>query len=255
MTINRLNRGLPDLPRSQLRAEWRFTDYGDTTMRDYSGSARDMLLVGPTWSTAGLTFNGNVYLGVVGTGVAVFSGTSFSIIAAIRATIPGTARTIIGPSGSAAGTNGIQFGINSSEKLFINKASAVAIGTSNTSLSNQWRVVAGTYDGTTARFYYDGMPDGAATSVQTMSVLNSFIGKRGNTIQEGFNGEMAYLVAYDRALTQPEVAYASTNIARHIGLLPAKRRIWYASAAVASTIIFRKTRSLLGTRTGTRQGN
>lgn len=240
MTIARRNLGLPDLPRSQLAAEWRFTDYGDQTLRDYSGGGRHMTLGAngsaagddPVWSAAGLTFvaASSQFCGN-GSGVNVFAGTPLTIIAAIRATGTG-ARTIIG---GAAASNGPQFRINASDKLELLKAGVASIGTSTSNYNNAWHVVATTYDGTTARFYRNGMPDGAGTSAQTMSVQSSYIGKRGAT--DFYSGEMAYLVAYDRALTQAEIAYASQNIARHVGLLPARLMIrpWVVAPAGGGT--------------------
>lgn len=254
MTIARQNRGLPDLPRMQLLAEWRFTDYGDQTLRDYSGGGRHAVLGAnatpstddPTWSRAGLTFASASAQFCGGSGVTVFSGTPLTLIAAVLITGSGT-RAILG--GGAAGAPLVR--VNAAHQIEVLKSNTALIGASASTYLGRWVVVGATYDGTNARFYKDGMPDGAATSVQTMiPAAKNLIGKEYNG--SPYNGDMAYLVAWDRALTQPEVAYASVTIARHIGLLPARRRLWVAAAA-ATTVVFRKTLSALGTGAGKRQ--
>lgn len=78
--------------------------------------------------------------------------------------------------GSTGGSGNIEWRVDSGNTMTVNSAGVAGVGTSNTALTpSTWEHVAVTYDGSTIRFYLNGVADGSASSSQTFSgTANAF---------------------------------------------------------------------------------
>lgn len=184
---------------ANLQAYWRFEGNSNDSKNSNNGTDTNI-----TYNTGngkygqGAGFNGSTSKisigGITITGNLTFAGwiniTSF----------PGATAMLL-----AAATNGVQFFIDNVGKLNLAKNGTAVIGTSTSSVgTGRRRHVAVTYDGTTARFYIDGIPDGTGSSAQTFSVAVTRIGVD-NPDSSFFNGSIDDLAIFDRVLTEAEI--------------------------------------------------
>lgn len=114
-----------------------------------------------------------------------------------------------------ANTNGIEFRINSSNKQELLKSGVASIGSSTTSVSfGVWQAYGMTYDGTTVRFYLNGLADGSASSTQTFTHTQQYeIGGRGAASSDVMtNASMvAFVGVFDSVLTPVSMLSLSKN--------------------------------------------
>jgi len=81
---------------------------------------------------------------------------------------------------------------------------------SNPIEAGKWYHVVGTYDGTQIKIYVNGILDNIVNvtgSINTAGTLPLKLGIYGNNVSIPFNGYIAYVRLYNRALTADEVAY------------------------------------------------
>ena len=104
--------------------------------------------------------------------------------------------------------NGITIQSNSSEGLFyrIGDGSSFNDITTTPTYGNDWVFVTATYDGTTAKLYTDGGLQGSGSISISISVdSDSRIGARNYSITEYFNGNLANVAIWNRALSSDEI--------------------------------------------------
>lgn len=74
---------------------------------------------------------------------------------------------------------------------------------------NAWHLIAGTYDGTTARVYYDGAEVGSTAATGNLNALTSGTFYVGNEIDAGpryWQGRLDEVAIYNRALSATEIS-------------------------------------------------
>jgi hypothetical protein len=110
-------------------------------------------------------------------------------------------------SASDTSSDGIRLVYRSSSN-FRYEVNGVNIDTAaDTREANRWYFVCGTYDGTTARLYIDGVELANATTSETISTTtNARIGSVSYAESALFDGKITEVGAYNRALTSLEVA-------------------------------------------------
>jgi hypothetical protein len=201
---------------SGLVAAWGFNDATGTTARDASANANTGTLVnGPTWTTGknggALQFDGVDDRVRVPDSASLDLTTSATFEAWVYPTLPLAGwRTIMqkevdayyltasggGPGSGSQPTSGGTIGGTCCP--FVVGPSVLPI--------NTWTHVAGTYDGTTLRFYVNGTLAAslAATGAYQVDASPLWIG--GNAVYgEHFQGKLDDLRIYNRALSQAEI--------------------------------------------------
>ena len=108
--------------------------------------------------------------------------------------------------------------------------------TTSTAYSDEWVHLGATYDGTTQKLYINGSQVGNATTSQTISVgNNTTIGKSSFADSEYFDGNLANVAIWNRALSSDEInavmwkGYQSLTDNEKSGL-----KAWYSLDDVAS---------------------
>jgi len=96
--------------------------------------------------------------------------------------------------------------------------------------TNTWVDLCATCDGTTTRFYYQGLADGTASFAPTLS-LNSTTGGHGG---EYYDGLIEYLWLWSRVLTAQEVM--DLHYAPYRWFLPSSVWDFYQASAVVSSL-------------------
>jgi len=72
--------------------------------------------------------------------------------------------------------------------------------------ASEWVYVVGTYDGTTQKLYFDGSQVGTSTTSQTISTTtDARIGSNSYALAEYFNGNLANVAIWNRALSSDEI--------------------------------------------------
>lgn len=93
----------------------------------------------------------------------------------------------------------------------LREASPFEKQSSNRILPNQFSFVVGTYDGSVARVYIDGLLSGSTATGPSRSASNTDVvlgaRHRRGTLENYFQGEMDKLLIYDRALTDAEILW------------------------------------------------
>jgi hypothetical protein len=185
---------------------------GSTTWRDISGNGRNGTLTnGPTFNSG----NG---------GQIQFGPTSryINIPSSVNVGNPNTICAFIKLSGSNADTvvygsnaNGVDnwLGISSNRpRIFATQTSNVnnfeLLGTTTLDTTNTiWYFIASTISGSVATLYLNGVQENTTTQAFTIGSWDgsAAIGRRGSTDQRYLTGSVAYVMGYNRALSQQEI--------------------------------------------------
>ena len=131
-----------------------------------------------------------------------FSHTNHTIAAWVYAESDGAFKFIFDNRDS--GTDGVFILINSSEQFSyrVNSSSITITPT----FSDEWVFISATYDGTTQKFYANGSLISSASTSQTISTsTNALIGRNAIAVQEYFNGNLANVAIWNRALSSDEI--------------------------------------------------
>ena len=108
--------------------------------------------------------------------------------------------------------------------------------TSSTSYVNEWVYAVGTYDGTTQKLYINGSLDQSGTTSQTINTsTDAVIGALNYSISNYFNGNLANVAIWNRALSSDEIN--SVMWKSYDGLTPSETsglQAWYSLDDVAS---------------------
>ncbi|MCU1251546.1 MAG: Concanavalin A-like lectin/glucanase superfamily [Edaphobacter sp.] len=179
------------------------------TWADSSASGLNLTgVASPTWATSqlngkpGVTLNGSSQYFTLSS---IPSGPPISIYVVFKPTTVGATGAFVA---SYMGTGELFYGINDSGKQELDVAQSSAIGTSSTTLSaGTWYEGAMTYDGSTAKFYLNGVADGSASGSATFFAGITSIGTSysGSSLTKGCNCEFAEVLIYNTATYQPSV--------------------------------------------------
>lgn len=107
--------------------------------------------------------------------------------------------------GNSAAGSGFQWRIDTTLKQQFNKQGVAGIATSTTAVPAGWNHVALTYNNSSgvATFYLNGIADGGATSAQTFTQGNFFIGY--NNASEGMIGSIDEMAIFSSVLTAQDI--------------------------------------------------
>ena len=108
--------------------------------------------------------------------------------------------------------------------------------TSTNSYSSEWIFVTATYDGTTQKLYINGSQDQSAAVTKTVSTTtNARIGSRAYSLADYFDGNLANVAIWNRALSSDEInsvmwkSYEALTSAESNGL-----QAWYSLDDITS---------------------
>ena len=120
---------------------------------------------------------------------------------------------------------------------------------STNAFNNEWVFVVATYDGTTQKLYFDGSLQNSSTTSKTIDVeINAKIGRASYTTGAQFNGNLANVAIWNRALTSDEInsvmwkGYDSLTASEQNGL-----QAWYALDNITGTDVPDSTGNYNGT--------
>ena len=164
-----------------------------------------------------------------------FSYTNHTIAAWVYVNNAGTSKEIFNAMDGI--DDGIRLFSRSDEEL---KYSVNVIDlTSSTSYVNEWVYAVGTYDGTTQKLYINGSLDQSVAVSQTVSTTtNARIGVLNYALANYFNGNLANVAFWDRALHPDEInaimwkSYEDLNAVDKNGL-----QAWYALDNITGTTV------------------
>jgi hypothetical protein len=161
-----------------------------------------------------------------------FSHTNHTIAAWVYAESDGAFKFVFDNRDS--GLDGIFILVNSSEQLSY-RVNNSSITTSET-YPDEWVFISATYDGTTQKFYANGSIIASASTSQTISTsANALIGRNAIAVQEYFDGNLANVAIWNRALSSDEInsvmwkSYEGLTGAESNGL-----QAWYALDDITS---------------------
>jgi hypothetical protein len=146
-----------------------------------------------------------------------------------------------------ASDDGILLNINSDEEI---RYSVNANDVDSTTINvNEWVYVTGTYDGTTQRLYIDGSQKNSATTSQTINTTtDARIGRFSYQSSFPFNGNLANVAIWNRALTSDEI---NTAMWASYDQLPTSIKVglqaWYALDNITGTDVPDSTGNYNGT--------
>ena len=107
---------------------------------------------------------------------------------------------------------------------------------STNTFNNEWVFVVATYDGTTQKLYFDGSLEGSSNTSKTINVeINARIGAESYSLGNYFNGNLANVAIWNRALSSDEInsvmwkSYEALSGAESNGL-----QAWYALDDITS---------------------
>ena len=104
-----------------------------------------------------------------------------------------------------ASSKGFLFRVKSDEKVFYRLDTATGLETSISYIEN-WVYAVGTYDGTTQKLYINGSLEDSQSLNKTISTeQNAIIGKYTQTDSNYFNGNLANVAMWNRALSSDEI--------------------------------------------------
>lgn len=180
----------------------------DGSSADSSGNSNTGTDTAITYSSAngvigsGAGLDGSTSFISVGSGVSLQNST-FTYMGWVNAGPASLLRTMIGNS---VGVGGPQWRLNGSGNQELLKQGTISMGTSTTALTNGTSAFcAVTYDGSTVRFYKDGVADGTAASSQTFTFSTVFLGKRETSSLEFFNTSFDEIVMCSTVLTANQI--------------------------------------------------
>ena len=197
-----------------LRAAYGLDDGAGTTAVDSSGNHKTATLAGGAgWSTSGryggaVTLNGTTSE-VDPPALGTFYKTAFTLEAWV---LKQSTKVDVGVVGAWVGGQGggamiwVDHAGRSVPPRARARASANYVDSGRTPTVGQWQHVAATYDGTTARFYVDGVETASAPYSGNVGDANSWrIGAYGSPATGFFDGLVDNVRIYDRALSASEI--------------------------------------------------
>jgi hypothetical protein len=161
-----------------------------------------------------------------------FSLTNHTIAAWVYANDTGVGKMIF--DNRDADNDGIRF-LSKSDEGIVYSINAADVN-SSASYINEWVYVVGTYDGTTQKLYIDGSLNASQAASQTISTsTDATIGKEAFNNAAFFNGNLANVAIWNRALTSDEInsvmwkQYEEISTSERNGL-----QAWYSLDSVDS---------------------
>jgi fibronectin type 3 domain-containing protein len=194
-----------------LRAAYAFDDGAGTSALDSSGNFNTATLLGAGWTTG--NYGGAVSLSGASQEVdppafGTFYKTRFTFEAWV---LKQTNKLDVGIVGSWVGSQGggamlwIDH-LTGDYRLAMGGALSGYVDSGRTPTIGQWQFVAGTYDGTTARIYVDGVQAASGTFTGNLGNSNTWrIGAYGSPAGGFFDGKIDNVRIYDRALSAGEI--------------------------------------------------
>ncbi len=210
ITVNVSNTGVSTVG---LRAAYGFDEGAGTSAADSSGNQRTATLAGGAgWTTAGryggaVTLNGTTSE-VDPPALGTFYKSAFTLEAWV---LKQGSKVDVGVVGAwAAGQNGGPMiwvdHATGRYRLTLGVSFANYVDSGRAPTVGQWQHVAATYDGTTARFYVDGVETASAPYSGNVGDATAWrIGAYGMPVTGFFDGQIDNVRIYDRALTASEV--------------------------------------------------
>jgi chitodextrinase len=195
-------------PTPGLVAAYGFDEGSGTTATDASGNGRTGSVTGATWATGryggALSFDGtNDYVGLPALGT--FYNTAFTLEAWVQ---KATAKNDVGIVGTWAG-NGPMLWIDhlaTRYELTLGGSLSSYLDSGVNPLIGQWQHLAASFDGTTARYYINGVEVASRAVVGAVGTSNTWrIGAYGSVAGGFFDGIIDEIHVYDRALSAAEV--------------------------------------------------
>lgn len=164
-----------------------------------------------------------------------FSYTNHTIAAWVYVNNTGNSKFILDTRDS--GSDGILLYMRYSEAPIYQVNGSSIIGT--TTHANEWVFVTGTYDGTTMRLYINGSENITKTVSLTINTSSdSTIGKQNYSDAEWFDGNLANVAIWNRALSSDEInsvmwkGYQSLTSKEKTGL-----QAWYSLDDISGTSV------------------
>lgn len=139
------------------------------------------------------------------------TGTAFTIAAWIKPTSFTSARAIYAGNRGGSTNADLEFRLEAATgKLELLKVSVASMGKSTSGLTlNQWTHVAVTYSNPNITFYINAAANGTASSAQTFTSVDKFIGcfvtTAGTVYNDFFAGQISLLYHYPTALTLTDI--------------------------------------------------
>jgi Concanavalin A-like lectin/glucanases superfamily/Bacterial Ig-like domain/Bacterial Ig domain len=209
-------------PTTGLVAAYSFDDGSGTVARDSSSGHRNATLAGAGWTASGkygaaTTLNGSsaqVDVPALGT----FYKSAFTLEAWVRKDTFKNDAAVVGAWDAGQGGGAMIWvdHLTGHYRLTLGPNFSSYLDSGRTPVVGQWQHLAATYDGTTARFYVDGVQTATTTFSGNVGDANVWrIGAYGTSSAAGFfDGRIDNVRIYDRALTGAEVEDAmATRVA------------------------------------------
>jgi len=131
-----------------------------------------------------------------------FSYTNHTIAAWVYVNDDATDKYVL--SAQDGGSDGIGLFLRSNEQVRYRLVDSSL--TSTNTYSSEWIFVTATYDGTTQKLYIDCSQDQSATVTKTVSnTTDARIGSRSYSLADYFNGNLANVAIWNRALSSDEI--------------------------------------------------
>jgi fibronectin type 3 domain-containing protein len=202
---------------SGLKAAYALDETAGTTVVDSSGNSNTATAVAPSW-TAG-HFGGSVSLNGASSEVdppalGTFYQNGFTFEAWV---LKQTSKLDVGIVGTWVGSQGggamlwIDH-LTGDYRLALGTTLANYVDSGRAATVGQWQFVAGTYDGTTARIYVDGVQAASGTYTAALGSSNTWrIGAYGSPAGGFFDGKIDNVRIYSRALSSAEIQSDMTS--------------------------------------------
>ena len=189
-------------------AYWRLGETSGTVARSEVGSFDGTISGGVTLNQPGALSDGNKAMAFNGTtGKVTGAAISFPVGCTFEAWINFNTLAQKAVFSNRPGNSGIYFGVTSAGRafLFMNPPTSCTISGSRNLANGAWHQIALTFDGTTARMYSDGIPDGTVATTGAATALAWSIGHDVQNI-EYFNGSIDEVAIYPTTLTPAQIA-------------------------------------------------
>jgi len=187
-----------------------FDSRGASTVTDLSGNGYNGTTVNsPTLNNYSYTFNGsNTYINT--NNQLLSNNSSFSYSLWIKFSTSQSGRTLLGRHNDASGgaSIGIDDGTANKVKFHLNDYSTQRVNSTGTINDGNWKYLVGTWDTSTLKLYINGSLDNSATpgsASLTFPSLNMQIGRWVGGNSQYFNGNIAMIHIYTKALSAAEV--------------------------------------------------
>ena len=208
-TVQDASTSLCDAP-SGLVAAYAFDETSGSVLHDSSGNGHDGTISGATWTSGhdggALSFNGSnasVDLGSLGT----FYQSGFTLEGWVQKQT--STKKDVGVLGSWSSSGGPMLWVDhlaGDYQLTLNSGLSSYLDSGHTPIGGQWQYLAATFDGSTARFYIDGVQVASRSVTSSVGSSNNWrIGAYGSVAGGFFDGLIDNVRIYNRALSDTEV--------------------------------------------------